>query len=216
MEKRLSSDNGIDSVQLYKPVQFEEDLSHNNVIRKLEIKEEDIQAKIKTLENKGYEKGYALGYEKGTKDGEKEIALKIERLEGIIKELEGFKTKMLNKLLPQIIDISMEVARKIIHKEIELDKNIVMYVAQDAIKKIEESEEDIVIKVNPLDYEVIIANIGLLKEQSGLKNIVVEPQPTISPGGCYIETRTGEIDARIEEQLKEVHDAISTATDREV
>lgn len=216
MEKKSSSNNGIDSVQPYKPVQFEEDLSHKNVIGKQEIKEEDIQAKVKIFENEGYEKGYASGYEKGVNDGEKESALKIKRLDGIIKELEGFKTKRLTELLPQIIDLSMEIARKIIHKEIELDKNIVMYIARDAIKKVEESEESIVIKVNPLDYEVIIANMNLLKEQSGLKNIAVEPQTTIPPGGCYIETRTGEVDARIEEQIKEVYDAISTATDREV
>lgn len=110
----------------------------------------------------------------------------------------------------------MEIAKRVIHKEVELDKNIVMYIARDAIKKVEESEESIVIKVNPLDYEVMVANINLLKEQSGLKNISVEPQSTISPGGCYIETQTGEIDARIEEQIKEIQDAINTATDREV
>ncbi|MCL4536493.1 MAG: FliH/SctL family protein [Nitrospirae bacterium] len=215
MEKKSSLNNGHDSVKPYKPVQFEEDMSVKSPLKKHDTKE-DIQARIKASESEGYEKGYAAGYDKGIKDGEKETALKIKRLEGIIRELEGFKRRRINELMPLIIDLSLEIAKKVVHKEIELDRNIVMYVAQDAVKKIEEGEENVVIKVNPLDYEVIIANINLLKEQSGLKDISVEPQSTISPGGCYIETRTGEIDARIEEQIKEVQDVIGTATDREV
>lgn len=216
MEKKSSSNTTLDSVQPYRPVQFEEDISLKKAPKKQEIKEEDIHARVKASENEGYEKGYAAGYDKGVKDGEKEIELKIKHLEGIIKELEGYKGKKVNELLPMIIDLSLEIAKKVIHKEVEMDKNIVMYVARDAIKKVEEREESIVIKVNPLDYEVIVANINLLKEQSGLKNISVEPQSTISPGGCYIETQTGEIDSRIEEQMKEIHDVINTATDREV
>lgn len=215
MEKKLSSNNDLDSVQPYMPVQFEEDILLKKAHKK-EIKEEDIQARVKASEKEGYEKGYAAGYEKGIKDGKKETELKLKHLEGIIKELEGYKEKKVNELLPLIIDLSKEIAKKIIHKEVELDKNIIMYVARDAIKKLEESEDSIVIKVNPLDYEVIVANVDLLKEQSGLKNISVEPQSSISPGGCYIEMQTGEIDSRIEEQIKEIDDAISTAIDREV
>lgn len=215
MEKKSSSNNSLDSVQPYRPVQFEEDASLKKAHKKV-IKEEDIHARIKASEKEGYEKGYAAGYDKGIKDGEEETALKLKRLEGIIKELEGYKEKKTNELLPMIIDLSLEIAKRVIHKEVELDKNIVMYIAQDAIKKVEESEDSIVIKVNPLDYEVMVANINLLKEQSGLKNISVEPQSTISPGGCYIEMQTGEIDSRIEEQMKEIHGAINTAVHREM
>lgn len=212
MEKKSSSNGDIGVIQIYKPVQFGEDttvLKH----KKQEIKEDDIQARVKALEEEGYQRGYAAGYEKGIKDSTNDIAQRIKRLEGIIMELEGYKGKKANELLPLIIELSMEIASKVIHKEVELDKNIVMYIASDAIKKVEESEDNIVIKVNPLDYEVMIANINLLKEQSGIKNISVEPLSTISPGGCYIETQTVEVDSRIEEQIKEIHDAISTAVD---
>ncbi|BCB96472.1 type III secretion system protein [Dissulfurispira thermophila] len=215
MEKKSSSNNDIDSIQIYKPVQFGEDITPPKY-RNQEIKEEDIQARIKALEDEGYQKGYAIGYEKGLKDSEKDVAQRLKRFEGIITELEAYKLKKTNELMPLIIELSMEIASKVIHKEVELDRNIVMYIARDAIKKIEENEDNVVIKVNPLDYEVIAANINLLKEQSGLKNISIEPLSTISPGGCYIETQTAEVDSRIEEQIKEIHDAISTATDIEV
>lgn len=207
------------AVRLYTPTQFEEDkLSEKTPDGKVihKINEEDIHTRISIMENKGYEKGYAAGHEKGIRDGENEVSERLKRLEGIIIELENYREKKINALLPDIIILSMEIAKKVIHKEIELDKNIVMYVVNDAIKKVREHEEKITIKVNPLDYEIMVSNIDVLKEQTGLKGISVEPASSISPGGCYIETHAGEIDARIEEQIKEVENAISTATNREM
>jgi len=212
------------AVRLYTPVQFEEKDKLSKKIsagqRAHNINEEDIHAQISILENKGYEEGYAAGYEKGIRDGENEVSEKLKKLEGIIIELgieiENYRTKKINELLPDIVGLSMEIAKKVIHKEVELDKNIIMYIVNDAVKKIKEQEEKITIKVNPLDYKTIVANIDVLKEQTGLKNISVEPALSISPGGCYIETHAGEIDARIEEQIREVENAISTATDREM
>lgn len=208
------------TVRLYIPVQFEEQdklsekMSADNSVEK--ISEDDIHARIKTIESKGYEKGYAAGYEKGIRDGENEVSEKLKRLQGIIIELENYREKKTNELMPDIIGLSMEIAKKVIHKEVELDKNIIMHVVNDAVKKIKEQEEKITIKVNPLDYKTMVANIDVLKEQTGLKSISVEPVLSISPGGCYIETHAGEIDARIEEQIKEVDNAIGTATDREM
>lgn len=153
VEKRLSPNSGLNSVRPYEPVRFEE--GRDKAVFGKGLKKGD---EGRELEKEGYEKGYAEGYDKGVKDGEKDIAAKLKRLEGIIKEIEGYKEKKVNELLPLFIDLSLEIAKKIVHKEVELDKNIVMYIARDAIKKVEESEESIVIKVNPLDYEVIIAN----------------------------------------------------------
>lgn len=181
-----------------------------------EINEVDIESRVKEREARGYETGRAEGHAKGVAEGQREIAARLEKLGRIISELENFRDRKINELLPSVIELSLDIAKKIVHKEIETDKDIVMFIARDAIKKVGEKEESITIKVNPLDYEVMLSGIALLKEQSGLRNISVEPLASISPGGCFIETQTGEVDARIEEQLKEIQDAISTTPDREV
>ena len=225
MEKRLFY-RGEDRrhIQPYEPVRFEED-SFSGVPgeepaetpeAKEEFREEDVRELVSRMESQGYEKGYGEGRAKGLADGEKEIGGKVEGLARIIGELERFKEKKANELLPDIVALSLEIAAKVVHKEIELDKNIVLFVAKDAIKKVGEKEENITIKVNPIDYEMMISRVGMLKEQAGLKGISIEPLATISPGGCYIETQTGEIDARVEEQIREIHDAIGTTTDREM
>jgi flagellar biosynthesis/type III secretory pathway protein FliH len=70
-----------------------------------------------------------------------------------------------------------------------------------------------IIRVNPADYDTMISNIDVLREETRLKDVTVEPSASVSPGGCTIETPSGEVDARIEEQIKEIGDAITTALD---
>ncbi len=222
MEKKLLRSAKDQPVQIYT---FEEFDSQRHVpeaegVAPLEepLSEEAIQERIKNLEDnarkRGYSEGHTQGLAKGLAEGKDEVNASLKRLGEIVVSLDKFKENKLTELFPDIIGLSLEIARKIVHKEIDLDRNLIVSVARDAIQKVGEKEENVVIKVNQLDYEVMISYVDLLKEQSGLKNISVEPSSAISPGGCYIETPTGEVDARLEEQIKEVDDAISTATNR--
>ena len=224
MEKKLLLSPQENPVQIYtfpqfdavKPIPVVEDA----VPLEEPLSEEALQERIKTLEDnarkRGYAEGHAQGLAKGLAEGEDEANASVKRLGEIIMYLDKFRENKLAELLPNIIELSLEIAKKIVHKEIDLDRNLIVSVARDAIQKVAEKEENVVIKVNQLDYEVMISYIDLLKEQSGLKNVSVEPSAAISQGGCYIETPVGEVDARLEEQIKEVEDVISTATHRKM
>ena len=218
MEKKSLPENNGDPVQPYEFVSFDAPGPKDLAAAK-RLTEEDILARVRAREEEGHAKGYAAGNAQGLKQGEKDILAKLaglSRLEDILRELERFRETRLEALLPEFLELSEEIAVKIIFREIKLDKTIVVDVAADALKRVSEREEPVTIKVNPQDYEIMIASLDLLKEGAGLRNIAVEPQATISPGGCYIETRTGEIDARIEEKIREVKDAIGTAAHSQV
>jgi len=224
VEKKLLPKAQGKPVQIYTFQEFDavKPISEAEELAPLEepLSEEALQERIKTLEDnarkRGYAEGHTQGLTKGLAEGKDEVSVSLKRLGEIIVSLDQFRENKLTELFPKIIELSLEIAKKIVHKEIDLDRNLIVSVARDAIRKVGEKEETVVIKVNQLDYEVMISYIDLIKEQSGLKNISVEPSAAISPGGCYIETPTGEVDARLEEQMKEVEDVISTATNRKM
>ena len=224
MEKKLLLSAQDQLVQIYTIKEFdaEKPVPEVEEVAPLEepLSEESLEERIKNLEEnarkRGYAEGHSEGLAKGLTEGKDEVSASLKSLGEIIVSLDQFRENKLTELLPYIIELSLEIAQKIVHKEIDLDRNLIVSVARDAIQKVGEKEEDVVIKVNQLDYEVMISYIDLLKEQSGLKNISVEPSAAISPGGCYIETPTGEVDARLEEQMKEVEDVITTATHRKM
>ena len=167
---------------------------------------------VKKSETEGFDKGFAAGIEQGIRAGQKEISERLSRLESVISELEHVKERKIQEILPEIVDLSLEIARKIVHRKIEQDREIIVTVVREAVKKIGR-EEKMLIRVNPADYDTMISNLEVLREESRLKDITIEPSESVSPGGCYIETPTAEVDARIEEQIRELRDAITSALD---
>jgi flagellar assembly protein FliH len=196
-----------DNVRRYIPAQF--DKSSSGKDRGGEEKRKD---ELRKCETEGFEKGYAEGLASGIKEGQKEISERLGRLESVIRELDGVKERKIEELLPEIVDLSLDIARKIIHRKIEQDREIIVSVVREAIHRLGR-EEKMLIRVNPADYDTMISNIDVLREETRLKDVTVEPSASVSPGGCTIETPSGEVDARIEEQIKEIGDAITTALD---
>ena len=62
---------------------------------------------------------------------------------------------------------------------------------------------EVIIKINPGDYDHARDKVDSVFERNeGKFNFKFEPDPSISPGGCYIETPGGSVDGRIESQFK--------------
>jgi flagellar assembly protein FliH len=64
--------------------------------------------------------------------------------------------------------------------------------------------------VNPTDYEHLGAQINRLAETlAQLTPSDIVANPDISPGGCRIETKFGEIDHTIESQLRRIEQELT-------
>jgi len=58
------------------------------------------------------------------------------------------------------------------------------------------------VKVHPEHYPSIDQQIDRFKgDSTAIKDITIEPDTRVRQGGCYIETPTGDIDARVESQM---------------
>jgi flagellar biosynthesis/type III secretory pathway protein FliH len=107
----------------------------------------------------------------------------------------------------EAVDLALAVAKKIVCQEISANNQIVLNVVKEALKKVEYKEE-IIIKINPVDLKVIEkcrADTPALFKDIG--NVVFKGDPSLSNGGCVIETKLGVVDARIERQLMAVEEA---------
>jgi len=208
VEKSSSANQkNVRNIRRYIPAQF--DKSSSEPERGVEEKRKE---ELRKSESEGFEKGYSEGLACGIKEGQKEVRERLGRLESVIRELDCVKERKIEELLPEIVDLSLDIARKIIHRKIEQDRDIIVSVVREAIHRLGR-EEKMTIRVNPADYDTMISNIEVLKEEARLRDVTIEPSASVSPGGCSIETPSGEVDARIEEQIKEISDAITTALD---
>lgn len=64
--------------------------------------------------------------------------------------------------------------------------------------------------MNPEDYRYIMEiNPGFINSFDDIRNMTIVEDNSIKRGGVVIETSSGEVDARLEQQLNEIKKAVS-------
>lgn len=162
----------------------------------------------KELERR-FEEGFNRGYEQARADLEEENTSEmIKKSEEFIKILSSLEEKISNyeTSFDQIVaEVSVKIAEKIIQSQLpekESLKNIIKTAAQKII-----GANEIIIRLNPSDYELLTPSDfdGIAGNKFSKINFDVNPK--VEPGGCFIETEIGNVDARIDSQIEQLRKA---------
>lgn len=172
------------------------------------------QEKAGLLEQEAYEKGFAQGEKDGLDLGEKKAVKVIENLENLFNEISRLKGNMVTRYEKEILELIFAIAGKVIHRQIGFDETVVketvtkaLYLATDKSK--------IVLKVSPQDFEYIESvRPEFFTQYSELKSLTVTHDPSITRGGCLLETPYGDVDARVETQLEKICQCLEEVFER--
>ena len=179
-------------------------------------KKEGFEIGYKEGLNKGYLEGHKRGYKEGFEKGKKEAEERYKKLENILKKDFQEKIQSINTFLKnlekeskelilnmdkEVLNLALNIAQKLILKEIERDPEISLRLVKEALNYIAEGTE-LNIKVNPEEYKFLEEN--LLKYISPSQKIKLIPDESISKGGIFIETSLGVIDATFEKRWKKL------------
>ncbi len=145
----------------------------------------------------GYEEGLAQA-----KDDIKEVRTSITAFLGA-------KQEIFDYVAPYIMEISLDIAKKIIKKELEQDKTLILNNIQQVLKTLSKEETKITLKVNPVQVSLVKTEIPEIMSNAGLDaKIMIVPDETITEGGCMVMTTNGVTDATIETQLSVISEAL--------
>lgn len=110
---------------------------------------------------------------------------------------------------PNILEISLEIAKKIIKKEIEQDSNLIINNIKDVLNSLSKEEKKITLRTNPSQVDLLKQEIPDVLTNLGLEaKVVVVPDESVFEGGCMVVTNNGIIDATIETQLSIISEAL--------
>jgi flagellar assembly protein FliH len=103
---------------------------------------------------------------------------------------------------------AVAVAERIVKREITLDESVVMRQMREAIRRIV-GVEIITVRVHPED-EVLVRShrSAMLSSSDSVREILIEGDESIERGGCILESSTGNVDARIGSQLRQIETAL--------
>lgn len=159
----------------------------------------------KEIYEKGIQEGIAKGQETERQANE---ALKTE-LNNAIQQFFVQKEHIYNHSKDGVIALALEVAKKVIHHQIQQTPEIIETILKDAIQKVTDNDK-IVIIVNKEDIQYAKRFQEELQRQfKEFKDVKVIEDPNIQRGGCLIETDLGFVDATIQSKLTIIQEAFS-------
>ncbi len=152
------------------------------------------------------------GYKDGIKKAEEDIALLRDKLNEFYK----YKDEVFEKVSACILEISVEIAKKIIKKETQENSDATLSIIKGAVEEINKTENKIILKVMPKDVEIIRDKVPEIFSDGTIEaQITVVPDNNIKEGGVIIETSNGIIDATIETQLGIIETALISQEEEE-
>ncbi len=159
------------------------------------------QEEANAIRESARQEGYKDGIEKASED--------INNLNNNLSEFFTYKEQVYNKVSECILDIAVEIAQKIINKEIQTDSSATIEIIKGALEEVNKTENKITLKVMPKDVEIVKDKIPeMISSNYYEASVMVIPDNTIKEGGVIIETSNGIIDAAIETQLEIVKQAL--------
>jgi len=177
--------------------------------------EDDISftQKIEDIERRAYEEGFASGERAGLGAGEQKAAVLIERLEGIIAEITSFKKNLVNDMEPQVFDLAVAIAQKIIIEEIKTNPSIIVAIVKEALRRLQRTG-DITIKLNPSIYDLFMKKRAELLEIH--QDISFEVDPRVPLTGPFVVSQTQEVVTDIRSLVDNIVEEIKMVTQNSV
>lgn len=159
------------------------------------------QEESENIKKSAFEEGYRMGLERSSED--------LARFREEFVKFMSARKEVFEYIAPDIMEISVNIARKIIKKELESDPQIIINTITDVLKTVSKSEPKVIIRVKPQAVEFIKDILPNVTYQYGIESKVnIVADPAIEEGGCVFQTNNGIVDASIDTQLEIIKKAL--------
>lgn len=145
--------------------------------------------------------------EKGYNDGKAEYENLIAEAKLLKQNASDEYDNILNTAERDIIELVLKISAKILGDEVDIDRNRVVNIVAQALKKCTFSDS-VIIRVSPQDYELLNNSRDMLKAYvAGTEDIQIRSEATFENGKCIIETQFGSVEAGVDVQLEQIRNA---------
>ncbi len=164
----------------------------------------------------GYAEGHREGTAKGLNDGRKsghdgalaeykeKFSLVWTALTAMVKELEAVRLDLEAAGLTEVVQLASSIARRVTKRQAMIDPGVLLENIHAAMK-LAVAAADVRIVIHPEQRKTLLEELPKLQMNwPNLKHVELVDDAAVSPGGCRILTKQGEVDAEIDGQLDRV------------
>ena len=162
------------------------------------------QQRLAALEREAFAKGYEQGERAGAEAAGKRGEAMLRRLSETLTELTSLRATMIRQTENQIVELALAVARRVVHREVSLDRNLMIAIVRVALDRLGESAH-VTVRLHPEEFEATGA--ARVAELAG-SDITFVPDARVGRGGCRVESDMGMLDAGVDAQIQEIARAL--------
>jgi flagellar assembly protein FliH len=158
-------------------------------------------AEAENIRKLAHDEGLAAGYAAGIEQARGEAA----QIHGVLQGLQNELNQLDEQVTQSLLDLSLEVARKMVCETLQVKPEVILAIVSDAIGNLPPFNQNAHLILRPEDAELVRKHMGEQLSHAGWK-IFTDPQ--ISPGGCRVETAHSNVDATTEARWKNIVESI--------
>jgi len=156
------------------------------------------------IERDAFMKGYAQGERAGGEAAAARGEAVVRRLADTVDELRKFRADLLQKTERQVVQLALAIARRIVHREVRLDRELLETMGRVALDRLG-AVSTATIRLHPDDYAAVTRGASEGAAESGT---TIVADPLVRRGGCVVESDFGVIDVSVDSQIQEMATAL--------
>ncbi len=161
------------------------------------------QAIVEAARQQGRSEGHAQGLSDVA--GHLEIAMQM------AVQARVNRAQLIAEAEPDVVGVAVEVARKIIHSEVQTRPDIMHGLVSEALKRVT-AQDGIRVRIHPDTIRLLGDTLRQVGASYANRGLEIVPDASIERIGLVVETRRGTVDGRLETQLERVSEAFSGLT----
>lgn len=162
---------------------------------------------VAAIERDAFQKGFEAGRNSGLEMAEKKVEAIMGRFAEALVRLGQTRDEIVRVTQRDLVRLAVEVARKLIQREVQIDPEIVVTLVRVAIDRTSD-RSPITVYLNPDDLQYIEARIREVPELLGERELVLKPKRELRRGDCQVESPYGNVDASITEQFRQIENGL--------
>ncbi len=148
-----------------------------------------------------YDRGNGEGETRARADFEKALAETRSQVSGALRQFTRERETYFARVETEVVQLALSIARKILHRESQIDPLLLTGVVHVALEKLDASTR-VRLRANPEEARFWNGYFSNAKDIYPTAEVVGDP--SLAPGNCVLETDLGETRISLETQLKEI------------
>lgn len=179
---------------------------------RVQAREEARQAAEHAAREAGYEAGYASGHAEGLAAGRAAGAEQIAAATAALQTLaagwrEAFET-VDAAMADSVLDLALQFSQALVRETLTVQPERLLPVVGELLRETSEAQRPATLRLHPDDVALVREHLGADCELAGW---TLFADAAVTRGGCVVQTRHGNIDARLETRWQELNRALERA-----